>query len=79
MKLCPQSGKSQMLAWSPDPKEGYPGAVVCLGCSGGILVRKGSVEEATSVSGFEGLAGIVRNHYVDKKNERITYRKPSKR
>lgn len=50
-----------MLAWFPDD-DGYPGAVVCLGCSGGILVRKGSVHSATSLTGVEGFAGTVRVH-----------------
>ena len=63
-KLCPGSGQIQMLSWFPD-KDGYPGAVVCLKCSKGILVRKGSVHEATSEAGFVGLAGTVRKHTKD--------------
>lgn len=77
MKRCPGSGETQMLAWLPDDK-GYPGAVVCLECSGGIMVRKGSTYPATSQSGFEGLAGTVRVHYVDSlraRHPRISYRK----
>lgn len=68
-KRCSQSGKVQMLAWLPDDRPSveldgkpYPGAVVCLGCSKGILVRKGSVHPAISESGFEGFAGTVKVH-----------------
>ena len=76
MKKCKQSGESQMLSWLPDGD--YPGAVVCIGCSGGILVRKGSVVKAVSQAGFDGFAGVVRTHYFDKKTDTITYRKPRK-
>jgi hypothetical protein len=61
---CEGSGDEQMLAWPPD-KDGYPGAVVCLFCSKGVPVRKGSVRKATSVSRHEGLSGIVRRHDKD--------------
>ena len=59
---CEGSGEEQMLTWFPDD-DGYPGAVICLVCSRGVLVRKGSVRKATSVSGHEGFSGIVRLHY----------------
>lgn len=39
---CPGSGTTQTLAWFPD-ESGYPGAVVCISCSLGIRVLKGSV------------------------------------
>lgn len=61
---CEQSGKSQMLSWQPDPKADYPGAVVCIGCSFGVMIRKGSDYPATSKTGFEGTAGVVRAHDV---------------
>ena len=72
---CSGSGEIQMLAWMPTEKDNYPGAVVCLGCSGGVLVRKGSAHKATSQTGFEGMAGTVRTHYV--KGDRIRYSKPN--
>lgn len=53
-----------MLAWMPEPKEGYPGAVVCLGCSFGVLIRKGSEFEVLTQAGYEGFAGTVRAHDV---------------
>lgn len=59
---CPGSGTVQMLSWLPD-KDGYPGAAVCIKCSGGVQVLKGSVHEATSESGFEGLAGTLKAHH----------------
>lgn len=62
-----------MLSWLPDDS-GYPGAVVCLGCSGGVLVRKRSAHPATSATGFDGMAGTVRTHYVRK--DRVRYSKP---
>lgn len=74
MKKCPGSGKRMMLSWFPD-ESGYPGAVVCE-CSYGVLVRKGSVREGTSMTGFEGMAGTVRNHYVSKDYSKMTYDKP---
>lgn len=58
---CAGSGQRQMLAWMPDDN-GYPGAVVCLKCDLGIQVRKGSVRKATSLTGFEGLSGVVKVH-----------------
>ena len=63
-KRCEQSGQVQMLAWQPDPKENSPGAVVCLGCSYGVLIKKGTDHPATSQAGYEGTAGIVRAHDV---------------
>lgn len=62
-KRCPQSGQTQMLSWLPD-RAGYPGAVVCNSCSYGVQIRKGSSFPATSRSGFEGVAGVVRTHYL---------------
>lgn len=58
---CKGSGKEQMLCWLPED-DGYPGAVVCLYCSRGILVRKGSVRKAVSEAGQEGYSGMVRSH-----------------
>lgn len=66
---CPASGTSMMLCWPPDKKTDYPGAVVC-DCSFGVLVRKGSAHPATSLTGFEGTAGVVRNHYVKERTSR---------
>lgn len=59
---CPGSGGLQMLDWFPD--RDYAGAVVCLHCSFGVLIVKGSAHDATSISGFKGRAGRVRVHYV---------------
>lgn len=60
---CEGSGQEQMLTWPRT--DNYPGAVVCLYCSKGVQVRKGSVRKATSVSGHEGFSGIVRRHDKD--------------
>lgn len=73
---CSMSGEVQMLTWHPDASTSYPGAVICLGCSGGILVRKGTVHSATSQAGYDGYAGTVRTHYVDAQKDSIRYRKP---
>lgn len=75
-KVCSNSGDVQMLSWMPD--DDYVGAVVCLSCSGGILIVKGSAHKATSVAGFEGMAGKVRKHYVNTKTDTISMRKPRK-
>lgn len=61
-----------MLDWRPDGD--YPGAVVCLGCSHGVLIRKGTAHDAVSMTGFEGMAGTVRVHYVNEKTESFRYR-----
>ena len=61
-KRCPQSGQIQMLSWLPDTD--YPGAVVCNVCSFGVQIRKGSDYPSTSMTGFDGTAGVVRTHYV---------------
>lgn len=58
-----------MLAWFPD--NDYPGAVVCIGCSFGVLVVKGSVHDATSQTGYEGMAGKIRAH--DVRGEEMRY------
>lgn len=60
---CPGSGERQMLSWMPTPEDGYPGAVVCIVCSGGIQVLKGSVREDTSKSGQFGWSGVVKAHH----------------
>lgn len=73
MKKCEGSGETQMLAWFPEDS-GYPGAVVCLGCSYGVLIRKGSAHKAVSETGFEGMAGVVRIHYVNKNKTKMSYR-----
>jgi hypothetical protein len=41
-KRCERSGINQGLSWPPDPGSDYPGAVVCTGCSFGVLAKKGS-------------------------------------
>lgn len=51
-----------MLDWFPD--KDYVGAVVCIGCSFGVLIVKNSDHDAVSESGFKGRAGKVRVHYV---------------
>lgn len=71
-KKCSRSGLSQMLDWFPEGD--YPGAVVCSGCSYGVLIRKGTARPATSIAGFEGMAGVVRTHYVSAYGRK--YRKP---
>lgn len=40
---CERSGVPQMLSWPPDKKAGYPGAVVCIGCSFGVMAVAKSV------------------------------------
>jgi hypothetical protein len=59
---CGGSGLRQMLAWPPTPEDGYPGAVVCIKCSAGVQVRKGSVRRDTAMNGERGLSGIVKRH-----------------
>lgn len=82
---CKGSGGSQFIDWAPDPKENYPGAVVCLGCSFGVLVVKGSQHQSVSQAGNPGLFGKVRRHYVVREWDdqrlrmepvRMTYTKP---
>lgn len=84
-KRCKGSGELQMLAWFPDSKPSpeldgkpYPGAVVCMSCSFGVMIVRGSDRAATSVSGFEGRAGKVRVHYVTKHRDLMSYRKSGK-
>lgn len=87
---CEGSGGSQMVDWEPSPTptdqfpDGYPGACVCIYCSYGVLLRKGSVHKAVSKSGFEGTAGVLRTHWVEMKHDgagpgpspvRMAYRK----
>lgn len=69
---CPQSREVQMLAWMPDEK-GYPGAVVCIECSFGVLVLKSSAHDAVSMTGFEGMAGTVRTHYTTRDRREMKY------
>lgn len=69
---CKGSGKVQMLTWLPDTEEDYPGAVICLTCSHGVLIRKGTAHKAISESGFEGMAGTVRTHYLNKNNNLLS-------
>lgn len=71
-KRCEQSGQVQMLSWQPD--KDYPGAVVCLGCSYGVLIKKGSDHPATSQAGFEGTAGTVLAHDVRADGSEMRYR-----
>jgi hypothetical protein len=59
---CPGSHGVQMLAWPPTENNAYPGAAVCLHCSKGVPVLRGSVHPAVSESGHEGLAGSLRVH-----------------
>lgn len=61
---CPGSGRVQMLDWFPDD-EGYPGAVVCIYCSYGVLIVRGSEHRAVSRGGHSGLAGKLRAHLLD--------------
>ena len=62
---CEGSGGHQMVDWDPDPNADYPGASVCVGCSHGVLLVKGSVRRGVSEAGHEGLAGQLRAHWVD--------------
>lgn len=68
---CKGSGGDQMADWDPDLKateefpKGYPGASVCVHCSYGVLLRRGSVHEATSQTGRLGTAGTLRTHWVE--------------
>jgi hypothetical protein len=62
---CEGSGDLVDLAWVPDDK-GYPGAAVCLHCSGGIQVRKGSAKLYTLEDGREVWAGILKVHTFPK-------------
>ena len=65
VRKCEGSGGQQMLDWFPDKGGGlYPGACVCIRCSYGVLVVRGSVHKGVSKSGHEGLAGTLRVHYV---------------
>lgn len=56
---CPGSGQVQVLDWPPT--DTYQGAVVCMECTLGVLVRKGSVVEVT-VKGQVMYTGIVKVH-----------------
>ena len=73
IKKCPGSGTRQMLSWFPSETETdftgkpYPGAVVCNHCSFGVLVVRGTVRKAVSMTGHEGLAGDIRVHYIEDK------------
>ncbi len=65
-----------MLDWFPE-SDGYPGACVCIHCSYGVMIRKGSDHAAVSQSGFEGQAGTLRTHYVNRGEQKMTYTKPA--
>ena len=69
MTRCPGSGQRQMLSWPPTEEDGYPGAVVCIECDLGIQVRKGSVREDESESGWPGYSGIVKVHDKPKEDQ----------
>lgn len=58
---CPASGSIQCLSWFPDDR-GYPGAVVCIECSMGVQVLKGSV----TLDDKEFSWGTVKVHYPRK-------------
>lgn len=76
-KKCKGSGDYQMLDWENDDK-GYPGACVCIYCSYGVLVVRGTVSNSVSKAGREGLAGKLRVHYVDKRTEQMKYAREPK-
>ena len=66
---CEGSGTVQMVDWYPDDTEAfdgkpYPGASVCIYCSYGVLLIRGSIHKAISGSGREGSAGKLRVHYI---------------
>lgn len=66
---CDGSGGIQMVDWDPDDLitvngKPYPGASVCIYCSYGVLLARGSVHKAVSQAGFEGTAGKLRTHWV---------------
>jgi hypothetical protein len=71
---CSASGSRQMLDWLPSEDGSYPGAVVCLGCTFGVLVSKRSVESAVSQAGHEGLSGRVRMHWVKWERDPLQHR-----
>lgn len=73
MTRCPGSGGVQMLDWIPGTD--FPGAVVCINCSFGVQIVKGSDHAAVSMAGYAGRAGKVRVHYVSQDRERMSYRK----
>ena len=68
---CEGSGGNQMVDWDPSDTpsnefpQGYPGASVCIYCSYGVLLRRGTVHKATSQAGFEGTGGTLRTHWVE--------------
>ena len=70
VRKCEGSGHWQMLDWFPD--EGgkpFPGACVCIHCSYGVQVVRGTVSKGVSKSGHKGLAGKLRVHYVKEQLE----------
>jgi hypothetical protein len=53
-----------MLDWLPDGD--YAGASVCTECSFGVLIVRGSEQNAESRGGVHGQAGQLRVHYVSR-------------
>lgn len=70
IEKCEGSGQFQMVDWPPDENsmaydgKPYPGASVCVFCSYGVLLVRGSIHKAVSGAGREGDAGKLRVHYV---------------
>jgi hypothetical protein len=61
---CPGSGEFQMLDWPPEGD--YPGASVCADCMFGVMIVRGSVQDAESEAGVHGRAGQLRVHHVSR-------------
>ena len=83
---CKGSGNWQMVDWMPDDNptdefpQGYPGASVCIYCSHGVLLVRGTTSMGVSQAGHEGLTGRLRVHYVNKRLQTMSYaRNPQKR
>jgi len=74
---CEGSGEEQAVDW--EPMGDYPGASVCIYCSYGVLLRRGTIVEGVSLSGRPGEFGRLRVHYVKwdgREPLRMTYAKP---
>lgn len=71
IKKCEGSQSVQMVDWMPDSKpteefpKGYPGAAICIHCSHGVILQRGTVHEAVSKAGYEGHAGTLRTHWIE--------------
>lgn len=78
IKKCEGSNTTQMVDWEPSGSDAfdgkpYPGASVCIHCSHGVLLVRGSIRKATSMTGVKGTAGTLRVHYL--KDDLMAYTK----